>query len=146
MKTMRDDRENFTKPGPRALDNRHRRQAIIGNWCCAAFGVAEATSIPQRGIRLLEEAAELAQACGVDREMAHALLDYVWARPVGQIKQEAGGVGITLLALCSAARLSAEVCEIEEARRVMDKPLEHFARRNAAKNEAGFRAESAVTL
>ena len=33
---------------------RHQRQAMLVDWARMAFGDVEATSIPQRGLRLLE--------------------------------------------------------------------------------------------
>jgi hypothetical protein len=35
---------------------RDNRQKIVADWCAAAFGVVHATNLPQRGIRLAEEA------------------------------------------------------------------------------------------
>jgi len=87
---------------------------------------------------LLEEALEAYQACGGDPEMAHRLVDFVCARPVGELRQELGGVGVCTLALAAAAGLSADDAESAEWERVQAKPLEHFRQRNAAKNEAGF--------
>jgi hypothetical protein len=117
---------------------RDHRQARVASWCIGAFGHQHANSIPQRGIRLLEEAIEAAQAAGVDLAMAHKLLDFVYARPVGKLDQELGGIGITLLALAHAADLSADDCEERELQRVLAKPLKHFHARNEAKNAAGF--------
>lgn len=118
--------------------NRNRRQTQVAAWCAAAFGRDHAASIPQRGVRLLEEAIEAAQASGADRDMAHKLVDYVFDRPTGELSQELGGVGVTLLALAEAAGVSAEGCECAEIARVLAKPLEHFAKRNQQKNDAGF--------
>jgi hypothetical protein len=87
---------------------------------------------------MFEEAAEGAQAAGCDREMAHLLIDHVWDRPVGKLSQELGGIGVTVLALAEAAGLDADQCERDETARVLAKPLEHFAKRNQAKNDAGF--------
>lgn len=114
------------------------RQAANAQWVADAFGAEQAQSIPQRGVRLLEESDEAAQAAGVTREMAHRLVDYVWDRPVGKLNQELGGVGVTTLALASAAGLSADAAEVEEIQRIQAKPLSHFAQRNTVKNEAGF--------
>jgi hypothetical protein len=119
---------------------RDSRQQQIEAWCIAAFGHAEATSLPQRGLRLLEEAAEAAQAVSVDLAMAHHLLDVVWSKPAGEIGQELGGVGVTTLALAAAAGLWADEEEAREATRVLSKPIEHFRKRNQAKNDAGLRA------
>lgn len=122
------------------MNDRNDRQLEIEVWAQNAFGIAEATSLPQRGLRLLEEAIEAYQAAGGAPDMAHKLVDYVFARPVGELFQELGGVGVTLLALAAAAELSADGCESAEVNRVLAKPLAHFAERNANKNAAGFRA------
>lgn len=116
------------------------RQISIGKWAVAAFGEAEATSLPQRGVRLLEEAAEAAQSTGVSLEQAKHLMEYVWGRPAGELYQELGGVGVTALALAHAAGLDAENCEVLEVNRVLLKPIEHFTKRNQEKNDAGLRA------
>jgi len=83
------------KPTP---STRLQRQRLVGDWCVAAFGEQEALSLPQRGIRLLEEAAEAAQATGVDLVMAEQMVRHVWSRPAGALVQELGGVGVTALA------------------------------------------------
>lgn len=118
--------------------DRDRRQAETHEWCVAAFGDHDARSIPQRGLRLMEEAIETAQACGCDAAILHRLIDHVYARPVGELAQELGGLGVTLLALAEAAGLSADDAELREIERVKAKPLAHFAARNAAKTAAGF--------
>lgn len=126
------------------LGVRDERQKKIGAWCKEAFGDAAATSLPNRGIRMVEEALELAQAVGCDKEMIHKLVDYVFARPVGEIGQELGGLGTTTLALAHAAGLSADAEEAKEVERVLAKPLDYFRARNAKKDEAGFNAVGAA--
>lgn len=107
---------------PRRAD----RQTLVGRWCVAAFGEKQTTSLPYRGIRFMEEAIETAQAAGCDQEMIHRLVDYVFARPVGQLGQELGGVGVTVLALANAAGLDADAEERAEVDRVLAKPLAFF--------------------
>lgn len=119
---------------------REDRQDIVAAWCAAAFGKEQATSLPQRGLRLLEEAVEAAQAAGVPLDKAQHVVSYVYGRPVGDLPQELGGVGVTLLALAEAAGYSADGEESREVSRVTSLPLEHFAKRNAEKNAAGLRA------
>lgn len=119
---------------------RNNRQSAISSWCVAAFGADEALSLPQRGVRLLEEAIEAYQATGAAPHMAHRLVDYVFSRPVGSLSQELGGVGVTTLALAAAAGLSADDAEAHEAARVLAKDPAYFAERNRNKNAAGFRA------
>jgi NTP pyrophosphatase (non-canonical NTP hydrolase) len=119
---------------------RDARQARVAEWCAAAFGIDQASSVEQRGLRLLEEAIEAYQAAGCNREQAHKLVDYVFARPPGKLAQELGGVGITTLALANACGASADAEEARELERVLSKPLAHFAARNQVKNDAGFAA------
>lgn len=118
--------------------SRDARQAETHAWCVAAFGDHDARSIPQRGLRLMEEAIETAQACGCDPAILHRLIDHVYAKPIGELRQELGGLGVTLLGLAEAAGISADEAERAEIARVRAKPLAHFAARNAAKTAAGF--------
>ena len=118
---------------------RHQRQAMLVDWARMAFGDVEATSIPQRGLRLLEEAIEAFQACGGEEAMAHKLVSFVFARPPGTVGQELGGVAVTVLLLAAAAGLSADDEEAREVHRVLSKPLREFSERNANKNAAGFK-------
>ena len=117
---------------------RDERQAAIFAWAKAAFSVEEATSLPQRGLRLLEEAIEAFQACGGGEEKAHELVSFVFGRPPGEIGQELGGVGVTLIALAAAAGVSADAEEQREVARVLAEPINEFTQRNKAKNDAGF--------
>jgi len=120
---------------------RDERQRNVARWAIAAFGRPQATSLEQRAIRLLEEACEAAQACGVSPVMAKTLVDYVWGRPVGELRQELGGVGVTLLALSEAAGFSADALEVNEIARCLSRPIEHYTKRNTEKNKAGFIAK-----
>jgi NTP pyrophosphatase (non-canonical NTP hydrolase) len=117
---------------------RDRRQEMIANWAEMAFGREQTTSIPQRGLRLLEEAIEAFQAAGGDEGIAHKLVEFVFARPVGTVGQELGGVAVTVHLLAAAAGLSADEEECREMHRVLSKPLREFTDRNASKNAAGF--------
>lgn len=121
-----------------AQTTRDERQATIFAWTQQAFGQEQAISHAQRALRLLEEAIEAYQAVGGDQEMAYALVEYVFNRPPGELRQELGGVSVCVLALAAAAGLSADEVERAEVARVLSKPIEHFRQRNAAKNEAGF--------
>lgn len=124
--------------------DRDGRQVQIFAWAKMAFTAEQATSLPQRGLRLLEEAIEAFQATCGDKHQAHELVDYVFSRPAGVLHQELGGVGVTLLVLAAAAGLSADEEEAREVARVLSKPVEMFTARNAAKNEAGFLAPQLV--
>lgn len=129
-----------TMASPAVTVERDQRQARTFEWTNAAFGAEHANSLPQRGLRMVEEAIELAQACEVNPEQIHKLIDYIYAKPAGDLKQELGGVGLTVLALAGAAQVSADECEAVELARVLAKPLSHFLARNQVKNDAGFDA------
>jgi hypothetical protein len=103
-------------------------------------------TVQQRGVRFLEEAIELYQAAGADKDKAHELVDYIFGRPVGELGQEFGGVGVTLLALAEAASLDADSCERTELKRVLALPPEHLAQRNREKNAAGFDVTGAYPI
>jgi len=135
-----------TPPADAAAAARDERQARVVSWTREAFGAEQATSLPQRGVRLLEEALEAYQAAGGDAATAHKLVDFVFSRPVGSLHQELGGVRVCVLALAAAAGLSAEAEEKREVERVFAKPIEHFRARNAAKNAAGFLMMSARAI
>lgn len=120
------------------MTTRDERQTEAAVWCALAFGGGHASSVPQRGVRLLEEAIEAYQAAGGTEEMAQRLVSFVFSRPSGEISQEIGGVGVCLLALANAAGLSADYEEALEIARVLAKPASYFTARNEAKNAAGF--------
>jgi hypothetical protein len=120
--------------------SRQERQRIVVDWGRRAFGDAQMASPQQRAVRLLEEAIEAYQACGAPRAMAHRLVDFVFDRPPGEVGQELGGVAVTLLALAHASGLDADGQEVTEIARCLSKDPDHYAKRNAAKNAAGFDA------
>lgn len=74
----------------------------------------------ERHARFIEEALELSQAGGLSKESAQILLDYVYSRPVGELSQEVGGVGVTLAALCNAHSISMEQSFEAELARISD--------------------------
>lgn len=86
-------------------------------WLEACFGVEMSDSIQERTHRFLEESLELGQACGCTKEEAHQLVEYVFNRKTGDVKQEVGGTMTTLNALCAALKLDPiELGEEELAR------------------------------
>jgi hypothetical protein len=77
-------------------------QNLIWKWCLSTFeGIINWRTRKERTYRFLEEAIELSQALELSKEDVLKVVDYVYNRPVGQPKQEVGGVMITLLALCA---------------------------------------------
>lgn len=92
-------------------------QGRVHRWMLACFGPEITADHDERKFRFLEEALELVQAAGCTREDAERLVAYVYGRPAGALGQEAGGVAVTLAALCTAYGISLDaVAEIELTR------------------------------
>ena len=95
-------------------------QLNVWSWFKHCFKSSAYNSVRERTFRFTEEALELAQACGVTREEVEKLLNYVYGRPVGEVKQEVGGVLITLSTLCSVQKISLRDAAETELSRVRD--------------------------
>lgn len=81
-------------------------QDRVQPWMEECFGEMIAGDREERNHRFLEEALELVQACGATAVECYQLVDYVYGRPVGEPRQEVGGVMVTLAALCLANALN----------------------------------------
>lgn len=82
-------------------------QSEVADWMLECFGSVIAADLLERADRFIEEALELAQTMpGFTADRAHALVDYVFSRPVGERRQEVGGVMVTLAALCNPVGLN----------------------------------------
>lgn len=117
----------------------HVFQSLVRRWVVRAFSPELADDKVQRVHRFLEEALEVAQATGsCTQEQAHALVEYVYGRPTGQLTQEVGGTLLTLAALCSAHRIDMDTCASQELMRV-NRPevLEKVRIKQAAKEHDG---------
>ncbi|CAM2163286.1 hypothetical protein BC2230_120122 [Burkholderia cepacia] len=109
-------------------------QVRVQRWMLTCFGTEISADRDERNDRFFEEAGELAQALGMTREEAHALVDYTWSRPVGEACQEVGGVMVTLAALCSANDLDMQAAgEAELARINVPSTIEKIRAKQAAK-------------
>jgi hypothetical protein len=107
-------------------------QDRVQPWMTACFGPEIASDRIERNHRFLEEAIELVQACGCTAAEAHQLVDYVYARPVGEPDQEVGGVQITLAALCLANGLDMHAAGERELARIWTK-VEQIRAKQASK-------------
>jgi len=117
--------------------NRDNRQRAVLQWVIETFGEPAAAPM-ERALRVLEEAVELAQAEGLTRDRAIDVVEYVFGKPAGTPSQEAGGLGVTLLAYCEARSLSADEAEQREFDRVMAVDPAQFRARHNKKAEAGI--------
>lgn len=118
---------------------REVRQSDAFAWAGKTFGAIN-MSKRERTRRFIEEAIELAQACGLPMDEVCALVSHVYFKPPGEVAQEAGGTGITLLMLCEVFGVSADVEERRELARVQSIPAQHFRDRHNAKAAAGVAA------
>ena len=75
-------------------------QDAVRPWMETCFGPLASVDVRERAHRFLEEALELSQACGCTEDEAMKLVSYVFGRPTGGTPDEAGGVMVTLAALC----------------------------------------------
>jgi hypothetical protein len=107
-------------------------QRRVQPWMLACFGAEIASDKIERNHRFLEEALELVQACGCTQSEAHQLVDYTFGRPVGEPHQEAGGVMITLAALCLANGLDMHAAAEAELARIWTK-VDQIRAKHAAK-------------
>ncbi|WP_196486918.1 hypothetical protein [Burkholderia stagnalis] len=125
------------KAGPEAVGLAHAAasstfQARVQPWMLECFGAATANDRTERNHRFLEEALELVQACGCTASEAHPFVDYTFGRPAGEPAQEAGGVMVTLAALCLANALDMHAAGDTELADIWTK-VERIRARHAAK-------------
>lgn len=102
------------------------------HWSMLAFGKEHTKNKVERNHRFLEEALELVQACDCTKKEAHILVDYVFKRPVGEIKQEVGGVALTIAALCNTHGINFKECADTEMARVW-KNIEKIRKKQSMK-------------
>lgn len=68
----------------------------------------------ERNIRFMEEAIELVHTCGLSKESVLKIVDYVYARPKGELLHELGGVCTTLSLLAKIHGINInEAAELE---------------------------------
>jgi NTP pyrophosphatase (non-canonical NTP hydrolase) len=96
--------------------NEYQMQVL--RWLNHCFSENIVNDKVERQHRFLEEALELVQAGGCTAHEAHQLVDYVFGRDVGELRQEVGGVMVTLAALCGAYGVSMADCADDELERV----------------------------
>lgn len=108
------------------------KQHRVWVWLNECFGKETSESIPERSARFLEESLELVQTLGFSKEGAHAMVEYVYSRPVGETYQEIAGSTVTLLALATAVNVDVEKVledEIERIESMVEKIREKQARK-----------------
>lgn len=83
-----------------------------------AFGDESLSNVRERENRFAEEACELLQASGMKLERLIELATYVYGRPKGNLAQEFGGAGVTMMALADVNFIHLESAVITEINRL----------------------------
>ena len=107
-------------------------QKRVQAWMQSCFSREICADRTERNHRFLEEALELVQSGGCTVSEAHQLVDYVFGRDVGKMRQEVGGVMVTLAAFCSAHEIDMDACADAELARCWTK-IEKIRAKQAAK-------------
>lgn len=90
----------------------------VRNWIVRAFGEAILLNRAERAARVLEEAAELAQAEGVTPEWARRIVERCYSRPKGVAAQELAQLMVVVLGHSAAAGIDVEAVTIAEIERI----------------------------
>lgn len=114
-----------------------RWQHRWADWCKETFGKHSFMDVRNRVARVVEEAAELGQSEGLDKDTVYRIVERVYSRDVGQPKQEAAGVFITLLIYCASTGVSILHAVGIEWRRVQKMGPDHFRKKQREKFAAG---------
>lgn len=120
-------------------------QCRVGEWMNSCFGVEISSDQIERNHRFLEEAIELVQACKATQSECRQLVDYVYGRPEGKKSQEAGGVMVTLAALCLAQKMDMQSAGETELARIWTK-IEKIRQKQANKPKHSPLPESSPSL
>lgn len=105
-------------------------------WAAATFGPI-ARDRRERGLRFLEEALEVAQACGVEKEVTDKLVERAYSRPPGDLDKELGQAQACLAMLSFVADADAMANAKAEFARCKVIPKAEWDKRHAAKVAIG---------
>ncbi len=135
---------DILKPHPSLIrtedikDQRTQRQSAILQWANLTFGPATASNTGERIRRFAEEAIELVQATGLDKQALLDIVDHVYAKPAGNLAQEIGQVGVSLLGLSEHLGIPADDEEQKEFDRIQSLPSDYWQARQNAKAGKGL--------
>lgn len=90
----------------------------VRNWIVRAFGEAILLNRAERAARVLEEAAELAQAEGVTPEWARRIVERCYSRPKGVAAQELAQLMVVVLGHSASAGIDVEAVTLAEIERI----------------------------
>lgn len=120
-----------------AHQNRAARQQAVVDWGLRVFG-DDARNRRILALRFLEEAVELCQTQGLKPHDLIAVKNRVFSRPPGDVKNEIGGVMVSLYCLAGELGLDVDNCEATEVVRIHTLPAEHFRAKQIEKKAQGL--------
>lgn len=112
-------------------------QKEVLEWAASTFGDL-ALDTNERALRFVEEAIELAQACGLTEDQLRRVAYRVYSRNPGSPHKETGQAAMTLLALSEWMKIDFDDALIREWRRVQSIPQAEWERRHNAKAAVGI--------
>lgn len=111
-------------------------QRQVGAWVRSTFGQESLSSREERALRVVEEAAEMAQALGLDEEAALRVVRHVFSREPGLLGQEVGGLMNVVAAACESQGVDLWAETLAEHRRIHSPEVIEKCRRKAAEKAA----------
>ncbi len=120
-----------------AHNNRAARQQAVVDWGLRVFG-DDAPDRRNLALRFLEEAMELVQTQGLSPHDVGVVAARVFNRPVGDIKNEIGGVQVALYCHAGELGLDVDSCEATEVVRIHTIPAERFQAKQIEKKVQGL--------
>ncbi len=109
----------------------------ILDWAVQMFGPV-AKNRDERAARVLEEAVELAQACGVSQDVCGKIITRVYAREHGDVRSEFGQLQMVLYSFAANENLNPDTEADIEFHRVSQWPKSHWDKRHAQKAKDGI--------
>jgi hypothetical protein len=107
------------------------------DWAVAMFGPV-AKNRDERAARVLEEAVELAQACGLSQDVCAKIVTRVYSREHGDLRMEFGQLQMVMYAFAANEGLNEETEAEIEFSRVSQWPKSHWDQRHAQKVKDGI--------
>ncbi len=118
----------------------HKR---VASWAFKCFGEKVVNDKMERNFRFIEEALELIQSLGCEKEDVLKLVDYVYNRKPGEPFQEVGGVLVTLAILCNVNSIEIDNAGYTELRRIEDPGIMEIIRaKQLSKNMRPLNSET----
>lgn len=113
-----------------------RQEAALA-WAVDTFGDI-AKDPHERACRFVEEAIELAQAAGIDRDTLGKIIERVYSRNPGDLRKEVGQAALTIELFAEVLHIDAGRAAQAEYSRVQEIPKSEWDRRHAAKVALGI--------